>query len=59
MHQDLKNLKIDIETCKQRYLFSDLHEPFFVEFLSVLYQWLKRQAEVSTIQPYQERVTWD
>ena len=29
--QETQNLKIDVENWKQRYLFSDLHEPFFVD----------------------------
>ena len=40
-------------------MFSNLHEPFFAESLIVLFQWLKRQAEINTIRPYQERIKWD
>ena len=39
--QETQNLKIDVENWKQRYLFSDLHELFFVEFPTILFQWLK------------------
>lgn len=50
--QEARNLKIEMENWKQRYLFFDLHEPFFAKFSTVLYQWLKQQVEINTIRPY-------
>jgi hypothetical protein len=40
-----KNPWISLEQWLQRYVFTDLHEIFFVEFLIVLVEWLQRLAE--------------
>jgi hypothetical protein len=46
--QETKNLITNIESWKQRYIYTDLHEVFFVEFPCLLYEWLKRQTTINT-----------
>jgi hypothetical protein len=41
------------------YLYSDMHEIFFVEFPCLLYEWLKRQTTTNTSLRPQEPLVWD
>jgi hypothetical protein len=38
----------NVEQWKNRYIYNDMHEIFFVEFPCLLYEWLKRQNGTNT-----------
>jgi hypothetical protein len=40
--RETRNLQINLEHWKQRYIYTCLHEFFFVEFLYLLHEWIKR-----------------
>jgi hypothetical protein len=44
VQQETKNPHINLKLWKQRYIYIDLHEIFFVEFPCLLYEWLKRKT---------------
>jgi hypothetical protein len=38
----------NIERLKERYIYIDLHELFFVEFPWLLYEWMDRKTSINT-----------
>jgi hypothetical protein len=48
-----------VKRWKDKYLYTDMHETFFVEFPCLLYEWMKRKtATNSSLWPL-EPVVWD
>jgi hypothetical protein len=48
-----------VKRWKDKYLYTDMHEMFFVEFPCLLYEWMKRKtATNSSLWPL-EPVVWD
>ena len=51
--EDFRNLVVqeglgmNVEQWKGRYLYSDMHELFFVEFPCLLHKWLKRKDTIN------------
>jgi hypothetical protein len=39
---ETQGLNTNVEKWKNRYIYTDLHEIFFVKFPCLLYEWLKR-----------------
>jgi hypothetical protein len=54
-----KGLITNIECWKERYIYTDLHEIFFVEFPCLLYEWLKRKKTVNISLRVEEPLVWD
>jgi hypothetical protein len=48
-----------VECWKERYIYTDMHEIFFVEFPCLLYEWLKRKIATNTTLRPQEPLVWD
>jgi hypothetical protein len=40
--KDIKNPKLTLDKYLEKYVFSDLHEVFFYDFMHVLLEWLLR-----------------
>jgi len=50
---------VNVKKWKDDYLYTDMHEIFFVEFPCLLHEWLKtKTASKSTVWPL-ELVVWD
>jgi hypothetical protein len=50
---------VNAKEWKGKYLYSDMHELFFMKFPCMLHEWLKRQAEVNSIVLPIEPIVWD
>jgi hypothetical protein len=44
-----KNPQINTEKWLQRYVFTDLHEIFFIDFMNILVEWIERLVEQNEI----------
>ena len=45
--RETQGLIVDMEHWKNKYIYTDMHEIFFVEFPCLLYQWLKRKTSTN------------
>jgi hypothetical protein len=41
--RETQGLRVNVNQWKDRYLYMDMHEIFFVEFPCLLFEWLKRK----------------
>jgi hypothetical protein len=57
--RETQGLRVNVNQWKDRYLYTDMHEIFFVEFPCLLFEWIKRKtATNSPVWPL-EPVVWD
>jgi hypothetical protein len=48
-----------VKRWKDKYLYTDMHEMFFVEFPCFLYEWMKRKTTTNSALWPLEPVVWD
>jgi hypothetical protein len=52
-------LRVNAKQWKDMYLYSDMHEIFFVEFPCLLHEWIKRKVATNSLVWPLEPVVWD
>jgi hypothetical protein len=54
-----QGMNVNVERWKDKYLYINMHEIFFVEFPHLLYEWLKRKNSTNIALRPLESVVWD
>jgi hypothetical protein len=54
-----QGLNVNVKRWKEKYIYTDMHEIFFLEFSCLLYEWLKRHTIANTSLRPQEPMVWD
>jgi hypothetical protein len=57
--RETQGLIADMEHWKNKYIYTDMHEIFFVEFPCLFYEWLKRKTSTNIDLRTQEPLVWD
>jgi hypothetical protein len=56
---ETQGLRVNVKRWKDKYLYTDMHETFFVEFPYLLYEWMKRKTATNTALRPLEPIVWD
>ena len=57
--RETQGMIVNMEHWKNKYIYTYMHENFFVEFPCLLYEWLKRQTSTNTTLRPLETIVWD
>jgi hypothetical protein len=57
--RETQGLRVSVEQWKDMYIYSDMHELFFVEFLCLVHEWLKRQVAINSVVLSLEPIVWN
>ena len=57
--QETKNLRINPAKWKDKHLYLDLHDIFFVEFPSILPEWVKKQTKTHQMRLLLDPLVWN
>jgi hypothetical protein len=57
--RETQGLRVNVKQWKDMYLYTDMHEIFFVEFPCLLYEWLKRKTTTNSTMWPLEPMVWD
>jgi hypothetical protein len=57
--RETQGLRFKVERWKDRYIYTNMHEIFFVEFPCLLNEWLKRQVAINSDLWLLEPIFWD
>ena len=52
-------MRVNVNKWKDRYLYMDMHDLFFVEFPFLLHEWLKRKISTNSPVWKLDTVVWD
>ena len=56
--EEMKNFQMSLEEWKEKYLYSNFCEVYFVEFPILLSEWLERKTTIRTIRILKNPIIW-